>query len=129
MTNLTIFCGVVLILVGAIGYGYNQTSWTALIPSIFGLLFLVLGLIATRGENVRKHAMHLTVVIALIGFVLPVARLVPRLGSITFGPAVIAQLVFALVCLMLLLAGINSFVTARRNRVVAGGTTTTVVED
>ncbi|MFN2501086.1 MAG: hypothetical protein ABR530_03625 [Pyrinomonadaceae bacterium] len=126
MTHLTVFAGVLLIVAGALGYGYSRTSLTALIPAAFGLIFLVLGLIASRSESARKHAMHAVVILALIGFVLPVARLVMRFRDLDMNAAVISQLVMALVCLMLLLAGINSFVTARRNR-VAGGTT--VIED
>ncbi len=43
-------------------------SWTALIPSILGLLLIVLAMIADAKPQAKKHVMHFAVLVALLGF-------------------------------------------------------------
>ena len=109
-------------LVGAIGYGYGMrggnASITALIPARFGVVFIVLGLAGGRSEHARKHLMHAAVALALLGFLLTAGRVLMRISSIELNAAVISQLTMALVCLMLVLAGVRSFSAARRARTV-----------
>ena len=67
MSSTTILFGVLLTLLGLAGYVLTgASSPTALIPAIFGLLLLALGLLA-RSEPMRKHAMHAAATIALLG--------------------------------------------------------------
>ena len=67
MSSTTILFGVLLTLLGLAGYVLTgASSPTALIPVIFGLLLLALGLLA-RSEPMRKHAMHAAATIALLG--------------------------------------------------------------
>ena len=67
MSSTTILFGVLLTLLGLAGYVLTgASSPTALIPVIFGLLLLALGLLA-RSEPMRKHAMHAAATVALLG--------------------------------------------------------------
>ena len=76
MARITIGVGVVLIALGLIGYFPDQASWTALIPAIFGVILAILGGVAMQ-PNLRKHAMHVAVMVGLIGFLAGVGRGVP----------------------------------------------------
>jgi hypothetical protein len=68
MANTTILFGVLLILLGVVGWvGSGMESPTALIPSIFGLLLVIAGALA-RKESRRKHAMHAAAMVGLLGF-------------------------------------------------------------
>lgn len=120
MTSTAIFCGGLLILIGAAGYiyGANQGagSLTALIPAAFGLVILLCGVIGAAKENLRKHVMHVAVAVALIGFIMVVGRMAMRLSSLTMSAAVISQIAMAIICLIFVLAGVRSFAAARRER-------------
>jgi uncharacterized membrane protein len=96
MPSTTRTLGIVLILLGLISYfGTGRVSVTALIPAFFGVVFVILALVA-RGESARKHAMHAAVALALVGLLGTLGRLVPALaaGQLT-RPAVLAQLVMS----------------------------------
>ncbi len=57
--------GLVVLGVGAY-FTSGQTSMTALIPAVFGVILIALGQFAKR-DAYTKHAMHAAVVVALIG--------------------------------------------------------------
>ena len=122
MPSTAIGCGLSLILVGIAGYVWGMmggnASFTALIPAIFGLVIAILGAFAKSNESLRKHLMHAALLIALIGFVIPAFRLLSKFSSLSLSPAVVAQAAMALICLMFLILGIQSFVNARRLREV-----------
>src|SRR5260370_217245 len=70
MAKLTIAFGILLILVGIVGFVYTgSTHPTALIPAIFGLAFVLFGIMANT-ENAKKRMlwMHVSVTVALLGF-------------------------------------------------------------
>ncbi|MGH9660254.1 MAG: hypothetical protein ACRD96_17015 [Bryobacteraceae bacterium] len=121
MPTVTIVFGAVLIVLGAGGYfGSGQASATALIPAGFGLLLVVFGAMA-RDEKKLKMAMHVAVVVGLVGF-LGSARGLAGLAKMASGETVerpmaaIAQSVMA--ALMLIYVGlcVKSFIDARRQR-------------
>ncbi len=120
MTTTSIFCGVILILIGLIGYLYGSSqgsgSPTALIPAAFGLVLLLCGVIGGMKEGLRKHAMHVAVAVALLGFIMIVSRLAMQFSSMTMSAAVISQIAMAVVCLIFVLAGVSSFARARSER-------------
>ena len=122
MAQTAIYCGVLLIAVGVIGYLYGMSvghaSSTALIPAAFGLLLAVLGFIARAKDDLRKHIMHVAVIIGLIGFVLPAGRLLMNLSSIAMTAAVLSQLAMAVICLVFVILSVKSFIDARRNETV-----------
>lgn len=118
MSGLSIAIGMLLILVGVAGYVYGMTtgtaSPTALIPAAFGLLLAVLGAVAAVKDSLRKHVMHVAVLIALIGFIVPLVRLVPRLGELTLSAAVASQMITSVLCLIFVVLAVRSFIAARR---------------
>ena len=68
MPLVAIIEGGFLVLFGIVTYLYSgQSSFTALIPSIFGLGLLIPGYVAYYNSEMSKHAMHVTAVFALLG--------------------------------------------------------------
>ena len=68
MANVAVSFGAVLIVLGIAGYfGSSMVSLTALIPAAFGLVLLVVGVIARDPEK-RKHAMHVAAMVGVLGF-------------------------------------------------------------
>ena len=97
----------------------GSTHKTALIPCIFGVLFLIFGLLA-RKDNLRKHVMHAAVLIALLAF-LGTARSLSHLPELFNGPAkkpaaIITQSLNAGLSLLYIILAVRSFIQARRAR-------------
>ena len=97
----------------------GSTHKTALIPCIFGVLFLIFGFLA-RKDNLRKHAMHAAVLVALVAL-LGTARSLRFLPDLLNGTAekpaaVITQAVNAFLSLGFILLAVRSFIQARRAR-------------
>lgn len=120
MAVVSIVIAILLIVLGCVAYFPHPVSITALIPTFFGVAFLVLGLIALK-ESLRKHAMHLAAVLGLIGFAFPAFRAAPKLLEGDFSRGVQVQSAMAVICLAFLLLCINSFVQARLLRKQAAG--------
>jgi hypothetical protein len=122
MPTTTIITGCLLILLGILGYlngvRDGHASITALIPAFFGIVLVLLGYLAGRWDapSRRSMFMHIAVLIGLIGFVVPAARLAGKLSELTATAAVISQAVMALICLVFVLLCVRSFITARRAR-------------
>lgn len=134
MPNTAILFGRLLIVLGIIGYGYGiysgNASPTALIPAIFGLILMVLGHLSNAKENLRKHLMHVAVLVGLVGFIIPLWRLISKVvinsvsdingssgmgafgGSFNF--ATFMLLAMALLCLAFVVLCVKSFIDARR---------------
>ena len=120
MPSTAIISGVFLILIGIAGYAFSDLEstrrLTALIPAAFGLLLVILGFIAKSNENLRKHLMHAAVIVGLLGFLIPTARLLSNVSELRMSLGVLSQAAMALVCLFFVILSIQSFVNARRNR-------------
>ena len=120
MALTAVYCGGLLIIIGIAGYLYGMStghaSLTAMIPAAFGLALVLLGVIGRAKESLRKHLMHVAVLIALAGLVIPTVRLM-RMPDFSFSPAVLSQLSMALVCLIFVVLAVKSFVDARRTGV------------
>jgi len=118
MPTQAIWIGRLLVAVGIIGYGYGMlvgsASLTALIPAVFGIVLMSLGHLSHAKEALRKHLMHLAVLFALLGFLLPSWRLVSKAGDLTLSAAVASQLAMALLCLVFVILAVRSFIAARR---------------
>ena len=121
MATLTIAMGACLFLIGLGGYfGTGAQAFTALIPTFFGAIFIVLGLVAKK-ESRRKHAVHAALVLALVGL-LGASRGLIGLSKLLSGAqverpvAVALQSLMAFLCLMYIAIGIRSFVAARQAR-------------
>ena len=118
MPRIAIVFGILLILLGLLGYFVladpAARNFTALIPAAAGLLILVAGLVALR-PGARKHAMHVAMVFALLGAIAPWMRLAKAFREgFEFNEKTGTQLTMSLLCLVLLVLGIRSFITARR---------------
>jgi hypothetical protein len=120
MPKLSILFGVILIIIGGAGYGFaamsGKASITAMIPAFFGIPMALLGLVAEAKESLRKHMMHASVVVALLGFIAMSAELFRRMDSLSMSPAVISMIATALMCLIFVILGIRSFANARKDR-------------
>lgn len=120
MPSTSIISGILLILIGIIGYVFSlidgNTSLTALIPAAFGLLLLIFGFVAKSNENLRKHLMHAAVVVGLLGFLIPMWRLVSQASNLKVSLAVLSQAAMALICLFFVILSVQSFINARRSR-------------
>lgn len=116
MASTTIVFGVLLTLLGLGGYVLTgAASLTALIPALFGVVLIVLGVVA-RAEHLRKHAMHAAAAVALLGLLgalMPLMRTpaAPRAGAALFSQIAMVGLmaIFVVLC-------VKSFVDARRAR-------------
>lgn len=122
MAQITIGFAVALIVLGVGGYvASGSVSPTALIPAFLGATLLILGLLA-RDERRRKTAMHIAVIVGLLGFLgsLPGLAKLPRLlaGEALARPmAVIAQSVMAALTGIFVALCVRSFIMAKRSRV------------
>ncbi len=123
MANVAVSFGVVLIVLGLAGYfGSGMVSLTALIPAAFGLVLLILGVIA-RDPGKRKHAMHFAAMIGVLGFLgsaRGLGNLIPLLSGqeVARPGAVIAQSIMAILMLIFTWLCVRSFINARRNRTI-----------
>jgi hypothetical protein len=122
MGPITIITGILLIALGVGGYAFALTtdhpSPTALIPAAFGLVLLLLGLLA-RSEKMRMHVMHVAVLIGLVGFLIPAWRVISKAISTGIDApslAVVANVLMALICGVYVVLCIKSFIDARRSR-------------
>lgn len=122
---IAFFIGLLLIGLGLLAYlGFataEDRSWTALIPLFWGIPIVLCALASVASEATRRHAMHLVAVLALLGFLAPLGRLIPT--SIKDGFVLDAkswtQMGMSLLCIVLLFFAIRSFIDARRARKAA----------
>lgn len=116
---MSIVAGILLVVIGVAGYGYGMNagtaSVTALIPAFFGIVLIVSGGVAMVADGMRKHLMHLAVVVALLGFILTAGRIVMKIatGGLEASAAVLSQGAMAAVCLIFVVLAIRSFAAAR----------------
>jgi uncharacterized membrane protein len=120
MSSTTIVFGFAYLILGVSGFVLTgSVHKTALIPCAFGVLFLLFGLLAFK-ENLRKHAMHGAVLIALIAFLGTARslRFLPDLfnGTAEKPTAVITQAVNAFLSIGFIILAVRSFIQARRAR-------------
>ena len=122
MPITTIILGVCLIFLGVVGYfATGRQSITAMIPAFFGVVFVLLGIIASRGPRARKHAMHVAAALALLGFfatlrgVGGVVRMMQG-QEVARPQAAISQATMAGLCLVFVIFCVRSFIVARRQR-------------
>lgn len=120
MPNTAIISGVLLILIGIIGYVFSivdgNTSVTALIPAAFGILLAILGFVAKTKESLRMHVMHVAVLVGLVGFIIPAWRIISKISDIKVSLAVFSQAAMSIICLVFVILCVKSFIDARRNR-------------
>ena len=124
MARVTYVFGVLLMLVGLVGYfATGSIHPTALIPTWFGLALAVGGFLAVSpSEGRRKLFMHINVTIGLVGLIGAIASALHSYGharSLGMDPdykALAAQLTMALLLLIYVNLCVRSFIKARRSR-------------
>jgi hypothetical protein len=124
MAKLTIMFGVVLILLGALGFvATGSHAPTALIPSLIGIILAVLGFLASGIEEPRKRMlhMHIAVTIGLLGFLgtaKSIVDYIKMLGGQQFPHpiAVEEKAATSVLLLFFVLLCVRSFIAARRAR-------------
>lgn len=124
MQNFTIGTGIFLILLGAISYFASGTaSFTAFIPSVFGLLLAACGQLAKNPAR-TKTWMHLAALLALVGLLgslqgVPQAIALASGAEVARPAAAIARAIMAISLTIFLVAAVRSFIAARRARQAA----------
>jgi len=123
MAKLTIGFGILLIIVGVVGFvGTGSAHPTALIPAGAGILFIIFGAFASS-DNVKKRMlwMHISVTVALLLFLslikadIDVVRL-SRGAYFPYPAAVVEKSLTSLLSLLYVLFCIRSFIAARQQR-------------
>jgi hypothetical protein len=117
--------GIILVVMGVGGYvgaDPDHKSMTALIPTWFGLAFLILGLLALK-DQYRKHAMHLAAALGVLGVIggamRPASKLVNG-ESLQMTTPTILQLSMMILCAVFVGLCVRSFIAARRARAQRG---------
>ncbi len=119
MSLLTTVVGLLLLFLGIAAYVLtDRTSVTALIPCVFGIAYLILGVLALRKPGIRKHLMHGAAALSLLGIagnVPAIAALSDMLSGaeVARPAAVVARSLMALICAVHLIASVRSFLAAR----------------
>lgn len=121
MLKSTYIYAIALMLIGIIGYIITSAqSITALIPTFFGIIILILAIVA-KNESKRPLMMHIAAGLALVGLLATVSgivKVISLLGGaeIARPAASISQAIMALFSAGYLSLSISSFISARKNR-------------
>ena len=117
MPLVGIMQGFFLVVLGIIFYLFpeDKSSVTALIPSFIGLGLLIPGYLAYTNENMKMHAMHVAVLVALIGTVGGAMGIQDAIAGDWSRPT-IARMILLLTCGEYMIFSIMSFRQARVKR-------------
>jgi hypothetical protein len=123
MAKLTIAFGILLILLGIVGFvATGSVHPTSLIPSVLGLFFVLFGVMANSDDSKKRMLwMHISVTVALLVFLgtIPADINVIQLsrGAFFAHPASVEEkAALSLLCLIYVLFCVRSFISARRAR-------------
>jgi amino acid transporter len=120
MTKTTTIFGTLFIFIGLFGWFItDMVSFTALIPTFFGLVMVVLARLAEKKEHLRKHIMHAVVLLVLVGLLGSASGLVKFVGSLFGGElerpiAIYLQALYAALSVAFIVLAVRSFIEARR---------------
>jgi hypothetical protein len=116
VAKLTIaFAGVLMVLGFACFAMTGMEHKTSLIPAVVGIIMEPFGVLALVKPNLRMHAMHGAVTIGLLGFIAGIGGLIARRPQ---GLALFEMLALIVITGIYVAMCVNSFIQARRNRVV-----------
>lgn len=120
MPLATIAFGLILLVVSLATYAAaDDPPFIALLPAFLGLLALACGVASVVKKNLRMHFMHVAVLLALVGVVVPLWLMVQFLAVELRGDEGLKAIrIFVTVTVsgLYLYAAIQSFVAARRKR-------------
>jgi hypothetical protein len=121
-----VIAGVLLVVVGIVGYTSQdpaKTSPTALIPAIFGLILGLCGVLAIWKDSLKKHVMHAAAAVALLGMLgapYPIFKRLAKGDDINPSePAVVSAYLTTFICAVFLAMCVRSFTQARKAREAA----------
>ncbi|MDE1162047.1 MAG: hypothetical protein PW792_08895 [Acidobacteriaceae bacterium] len=129
MARLAMIFGVLLAILGVAYFvATGNAHKTALIPTWFGIVLIVCGVLA-NSENARQRMlwMHIGVTVSLLGFLFPAIRGISALVhahssgvalTATKAVAVQEELAMAALCFIFTALCVRSFIAARRERLV-----------
>lgn len=125
MPRLTIFFGIILILLGLLTYMQVGKQFpTSLIPAAFGVLLVIFGALA-RSPDAKRRAlmMHIAVTLGLLGFLATVKAigqyvLMLQGRQYPYPLAVEEKTAMAVLLLVFVILCVRSFIAARRARAV-----------
>jgi hypothetical protein len=124
MAKFTLVTALVLIVLGvAFFVATGSHAPTALIPTYFGIVLGIFGLLANTEDSKRRMIfMHVAVTIGLLGVIFPGWRAGSALLASTHGAALARPLAvkeefaMAITCLIFVVMCVRSFIAARRAR-------------
>jgi hypothetical protein len=124
MAKVTILFGLLLIVLGVVGYvGTGWQAPTALIPTYIGIVFAILGFLARKGsQKKRMLMMHIAVTLGALGFLVTAKSIWDFIqmerGHVFARPiAVEDKAVMSTMLLIYVLLCVRSFIKARRQPV------------
>ena len=116
MYRVTILFGILLGITGVVGfYQTEPKQLIALIPAFIGIPLFVCGIIAAK-EDMRMMAMHIAILIALIGFIGAAATLFKADQEMA---AIISKAITSVLCATFVGLCVRSFIQARKSREAA----------
>ncbi len=123
MVRLTRVTGIVLIVLGLVYFVVTGSAHpTALIPSAFGLILLICGVLASSESSKRAMLwMHIAVTVGLLGFLLTAIRggkSYAHAATLTIVQRTAAQeeLIMAAICFVFTALCVRNFLANRRAR-------------
>src|SRR4051812_1158701 len=118
MAPIALVYSLLMIVLGVGAYfgtdAVTKNAVTALIPTGFGVVFLLLALLAFN-EGMRKHAMHAASALGLLAFLAAVVVLILR-GGTESTTAAVEQGIMAFLSAGFVALCVRSFIQARRAR-------------
>jgi ABC-type branched-subunit amino acid transport system permease subunit len=124
MVLKTLVIAALMIAVGVYGYTSQDpdkgpVSPTAAMPAVLGVIFAICAVIGFSASR-RKHAMHAVAVLSLLGAIgslYPVIKTLVKGNELVLNtPKTLTSLASSLLCLILLVFCVRSFIAARRAR-------------
>ncbi len=119
MALVAIVFGVLLIIQGLafwMATGFEPARFTAAIPGFFGVALLILGALSALLPSIRKHLMHVTILVALLGIAGGIVMVVKSLGADEISWSKIwDQGLLAFLCVVYFGYCLASFIQARRS--------------
>lgn len=116
MYRVTILFGVLLGITGIVGfYQTGAKHMTALIPAFIGIPLFVCGIIAAK-EAMRMMAMHIAILIGLVGFIGAVTTLFKADQEMA---AIVSKSITSALCATFVGLCVRSFIQARKAREAA----------
>lgn len=123
MVRLTRITGIVLIVLGLVYFVMTGSAHpTPLIPSIWGLLLLICGVLAISQDAKRVMLwMHIAVTLGLLGFLFPGIRAAmtyahPAALTVVKRTAAQEEVIMSVICLIFTALCVRNFIANRRAR-------------